>query len=74
MTLIFFYINIVFCCFQKCETTYVNKCDDEEECTTRYVMQCTQTDPSQDPSYGYSKEHCDYEPQKECQTVSENIL
>ena len=37
-------------------------------------MQCTPSDPSKESSYGYAKEHCDYQPKQECITVSENII
>ena len=33
-------------------------------------MQCTQSDSFEEPTYGYVKEHCDYQPKEECQTVS----
>ena len=57
--------------FQKCETQGVNHCEDKKECTTKYVMQCVESgDSFEQPTYGYVKEHCDYTPKKECQTVS----
>ena len=33
-------------------------------------MQCTPADPSEGQGYGYVKEHCDYQPKEECQTVT----
>ena len=63
--------RIYFFTFQKCETQGVNHCEDKEECTTKYVMQCTPTGLFEEPTpLGYVKEHCDYQPKEECQTVS----
>ena len=34
-------------------------------------MQCVESgDSFEQPTYGYVKEHCDYTPKEECQTVS----
>ena len=33
-------------------------------------MKCNPTGSPEEPSYGYVKKNCDYEPKEECQTVS----
>ena len=38
-------------------------------------MQCVESgDSFEQPTYGYVKEHCDYTPKEECQTVSISFI